>query len=344
VELTNVIPELKGNEKDIIKKIYFLYQDNKKEEAFKLLNKIEENAQTEENNLALYHINTLKCFIFNNEKQFEQSVHHGKIAIEIASKYYDTINLSHTYLNICASYYQSEQHDSAEKFTKLGFEHALIIGDSMMIKTFTMNLGTISFNHNLTGLAGYYFMKASSINISGFANTDTLLYANLISILISNKNYQEAEKLWNMYQLDGALEGSTYLNQDLQCNRIALLQGQKNWDKSRELLSTLDLNTFNPDFKSGLFTNKWNQIYHDNGIEACSDYFTKNKKFIADHFPEVVTSLITLLPHDQIHHIGIFNADYIQSLINEFKINESEDLLLIYSAHLLLGILLHHEN
>ena len=341
---TNGIPELKGNERTIITKISSLHQENKKEEAYTLLNEMNEKALTQENKLAQYYINSFKCFTFSRENQFEQSVNHGKLALELAKTYYDTINLSHTYQNICASYFRSEQNDSGEKYTKLGFEHALLKGDSVMLKTFAMNLGTIAFNHNLTGLAGYYFMKASSINVNGFANTDTLLYANLVSVLISNKDYEEAEKLWNLYQLDDALEGSSYLNQDLQCNRIALFQNQKKWDKSRELLSTLELSNFNPDFKAGLFTNKWNQIYHDNGIKACSDYFEKNKTFFNDHFPEVVTSLINVLPHNQIHRIAIFNTDYVKSLIDKYEIDESDDLLLKYSAHMLLGIVLQHEN
>jgi len=341
---TNGITELKGNEKKIINRISKLHQENKKEAAYKLLNEMDEKALTEENKLALYYINSLRCFIFSHEKQYEQSVNHGKLALDIATTYFDTINLSNTYQNICASYFQSSQSDSGEKYTALGFEHALIKGDSIMLKTFAMNLGTMAFNRNLPGLAGYYFVKASAIKANGFANTDTLLYANLVSILITNKDYEEAEKLWNLYNLDAALEGDAYVNQHLQCNRIALFQVQKKWDKSRALLSKLNLTDFNPDFKAALFTNSWNQIYNEKGIEACAGFISEHKLLFEEYFPDVVTSMINLIPHDQIYRIGILNSTFVQSLINRYAIDQSNDRLLKYSAHLLLGYILQHEN
>lgn len=338
------IPELKGNERTIITMISRLHQENKKEEAYSLLNEMNEKAHDEENKLALYYVNSLKCYIFSSEKQYEQSVNHGKIALDIASKYYDTINLTNTYQNICASYFQIAQSDSGEKYTALGFEHALIKGDSIMLKTFAMNLGTLAFNKNLPGLAGYYFVKASAIKANGFANTDTLLYANLVSVLISNKDYEEAEKIWQLHNLDAAIDGDTYDNQNLQCNRIALFQAQKKWDKSRALLSKLNLESFHSDFKAALFTNTWNQIYNDKGIDACADYISKHKAFFEEYFTQVVSSLITLIPHDQIYRIGILNSSFVQSLLNSHAIEQSNDKLLKYSAHLLLGIILQHEN
>jgi len=340
----NGIQELKGNERTIITMISRLHQENKKEQAYSLLNEMNEKAQVEENKLALYYVNSLKCYIFSSEKQYEQSVNHGKIALDIATKYFDTINLTNTYQNICASYFQIAQSDSGEKYTALGFEHALIKGDSIMLKTFAMNLGTLAFNKNLHGLAGYYFVKASAIKANGFANTDTMLYANLVSILISNKDYEEAEKIWQLHNLDAALYGDTYDNQNLQCNRIALFQAQKKWDKSRALLSKLNLESFHPDFKAALFTNTWNQIYNDKGIDACADYISKHKAFFQEYFTQVVSSLITLIPHDQIYRIGILNSSFVQSLLNSYAIEQSNDRLLKYSAHLLLGIILQHEN
>jgi hypothetical protein len=340
----NGIPELKGNERTIITMISRLHQENKKEQAYSLLNEMNEKAQDEENKLALYYVNSLKCYIFSSEKQYEQSVNHGKIALDIATKYFDTINITNTYQNICASYSQIAQSDSVEKYTSLGFEHALIKGDSIMLKTFAMNLGTLAFNKNLPGLAGYYFVKASAIKANGFANTDTLLYANLVSILISNKDYEEAEKIWQLRNLDAALDGDEYDNQNLQCNRIALFQAQKKWDKSRALLSKLNLESFNPDFKAALFTNTWNQIYNDKGIEACADYISKHKAFFEEYFIQVVSSLITLLPHDQIYRIGSLNSTFVQSLIDKYAIEQSNDRLLKYSAHMLLGIILQYED
>ena len=59
---------------------------------------------------------------------------------------------------------------------------------------------------------------------------------------------------------------------------------------------------------------------------------------------KIVSSLITLLPHDQIYRIGILNSTFVQSLIDKYAIEQSNDRLLKYSAHLLLGIILQHEN
>jgi hypothetical protein len=51
-----------------------------------------------------------------------------------------------------------------------------------------------------------------------------------------------------------------------------------------------------------------------------------------------------LIPHDQIYRIGILNSSFVQSLLNSYEIEQSNDRLLKYSAHLLLGIILQHEN
>ncbi len=340
----NGLPKLQGNEKVIINHISKLHQNNKKEEAYTLLNEMNDMALNQENALAQYYVNSLKCFIFSQEQQYDQSVNHGKKALEIVEGNLDSINLSNTYQNICASYFQSEQLDSGEKYTKLGFEHALEKGDSVMLKTFSMNLGTIAFNKNLLGLAGYYFMKSASIKTNGFANTDTLLYANIISILISNKDYQEAERIWSTHKLDNALDGNSYVNQHLQCNRIALYQVQKQWEKSRKILTNLHINDYSPDFKAALFTNKWHQIHHDEGIRACADYFKDNKTFFEDYFNEIIPSIIETLTIDEIQQIDIFKVPYITSLIDKHKIIESNDKLLKYSAHMLLGLIYQNEN
>jgi hypothetical protein len=340
----NGLPDLNGNERMIIKFITELHQNNDKETAFKLLSELNNKAQKEDNKLAQYYFHSLKCYILITEEQFEQSVNHGKKAISIANRYFDTMNISHTYQNVCAAYFQTGQKDSGEKYTKLGFGHALNIGDSAMLKTFSMNLGTISFNKNLLGLAGYYFTKAANIKTPGFATTDTLLYANLVSILINKNDYDEAEKLWQEHQLDEAIPGKSYVNQHLLNNKISLLQAQKKWDKSRQLLKGVNYKDFEPDFKEGIFTITWWQLYNDKGIEACNSYFSEHKNFIEESFPFLAPTIVNNIPHNDISKIKIFTADYINKLIEKHKVNESDDHLIKYATQTLLGLILAKEQ
>jgi hypothetical protein len=340
----NGLPKLEGNEWLIIKYITELHQNNEIEKAYKLLVDFNDKSQKEDNKLAQYYYHSLKCYLLITEEQFEQSVNHGKKAIYLANTYFDTMNISHTYQNVCAAYFQTQQKDSGEKYTKLGFEHALSIGDSVMLKTFSMNLGTISYNRNLLGLAGYYFTKAANINAPGFASTDTLLYANLVSILIDKNDYDEAEKIWQAHELDKAANGNKYLNQNLLNNKIALCQAQKKWDESRTLLEGLNYQNFEPDFKEGIFTNIWWQLYNDKGINACNQFFTENVSFFENNFTEIAPSLINNLPHSVISKISILNSDRLEKMIVKHRIYDSEDFLLKYATQIILGLILKNEN
>lgn len=340
----NGIPSLAGNERQIINQITDLHKKNEKEKAYKLLVELSEKAQQEDNKLAQYYFHSFKCYLLFTEEQFEQSVNHGKMAINLANVHFDTLDISHTYQNICAAYFQNGQKDSGEKYTRLGFEHALKTGDSVMLKTFSMNLGTLSFNRNLLGLAGYYFTKAAAIKTPGFANTDTILYANLVSILINKNDYEEANKIWQTHQLDKAISGNNYVSQHLLNNKISLFQAQNKWDESRKLLQGISYKNFEPDFKEGIFTNIWWQLYHDKGIEACNVFFKNNKTFFEERFKEIAPTIVDHLPHNEIPKLEILTANSIKTLINKHEINSSEDYLLKYATQTLLGIVLTKEQ
>lgn len=103
---------LAGNERLIINQITKLHKQNEKEKAYKLLVELSEKAQQEDNKLAQYYFHSFKCYLLFTEEQFEQSVNHGKKAINLASAYFDTLDISHTYQNVCAAYFQSGQKDS----------------------------------------------------------------------------------------------------------------------------------------------------------------------------------------------------------------------------------------
>lgn len=343
-EFKNGLPELEGNERLIIKHITQLHQNKEIEKAYNLLVEFNDRAQKEDNKLALYFYHSLKCYLLITEAQFEQSVNHGKKAIYLANTCFDTMNVSHTYQNICAAYFQSGQKDSGEKYTRLGFEHALNIGDSAMLKTFAMNLGTISFNKNLLGLAGYYFTKAANIKTPGFASTDTLLYANLVSILINKNDYDEAERLWQTHHLDKAIPGKAYVNQHLLNNKISLLQAQKKWDKSRQLLAGVNYEDFEPDFKEGIFTNTWWQLYNDKGIAACDAFFSEHRDFVENSFPLLAPAIINQIPQNDITKIKILTSNLINKLIEKHKIYESEDYLVKYATQTILGLVLAKEK
>ncbi len=124
---------------------------------------------------------------------------------------------------LSSNYFALGKNDSAEMLTKQGFDLAYNSRDYVHIHFFGVNLGYVFNKKSMYGAAQQYFETALEA-AKKIGSPHTMAVNNLVGLLVSEKNYYDAEQLWNQEFSNKELNPDTYEDQVLIINKAYILQ------------------------------------------------------------------------------------------------------------------------
>lgn len=203
-------------------------------------------------------------------------------AMKQARIHEDTNLLLSAISNLSATYLWKGEHDSGLTYTKLGYDISVNSNFNRFIFFFSINMGYVMNGDQLYGAAQLYFEQALKVSKKLYPRNNVLLN-NMLSIMITEENYQEAEKFWNEHFTDYKIDVNTYEGQLIVINRALLYQNQNQFNEAREWIIKLrDLKSYD-ELKLNVIRLKLRQMEQEKS--DISSFLLENRSFIFDAYP-----------------------------------------------------------
>jgi len=230
--------------------------------------------------LAYYHMitsrNAIETIGFDSFKRGQ------KFAMSQANIHTDTNLLLSAISNLSAIYLWKGEHDSGLTYTKMGYDIAMNANNNRFIFFFSINMGYVMNGDQLYGAAQMYFEQALKVSKKLYPRNNVLLN-NMLSIMITEQNFQEAEKFWKEYFTNYEVDVNTYEGQLIVINRALLYQNQNQFIQAREWINKLrDLKSYD-ELKLNVIRLKLRQMEFEKG--NFSSLLNENRAFILDAYP-----------------------------------------------------------
>ena len=133
---------------------------------------------------------------------------------------------------LSANYFALGKNDSAEILTKNGFDLAYNSRDYVHIHFFGVNLGYVFNKKSMYGAAQQYFETALDA-AKKIGAPYKMAVNNLIGLLVSEKNFYDADQLWNQEFSNKNLNPDLYEDQVIIINKAQILQHLGKYSESR---------------------------------------------------------------------------------------------------------------
>ena len=203
-------------------------------------------------------------------------------AIKQALIHKDTSLYLTTLGNLSAQYLWKGEHDSGLYYTKLGYDLSLRANIDRFIFFFSINMGYVMNGDMLYGAAQMYFEQALKVSKKIYPRNEVLLN-NLLSVMITEKNYDQAEQFWTENFMGKQINLNSYEGQLIIVNRAFLSQNQFRWKESKSWIDSLPEIINIQELKLNVIRLKLRQMDHDNG--EYSQFLNTNREFIFDAYP-----------------------------------------------------------
>ena len=205
----------------LIKKALQVYRKRAEEEGennLKLVgySKLLESADRRRN-LVIHGVTKSDIELANSITDLNQQV------LKIGDQLNDTTMKILAITQLSSNYFGLGKNDSAEMLTKLGFDLAYNNRDYVHIHFFGVNLGYVFNKKSMYGAAQQYFETALDA-AKKIGSPHTMAVNNLVGLLVSEKNYYDAEQLWNQEFANKELDPDSYEDQVLIINKAYILQ------------------------------------------------------------------------------------------------------------------------
>ncbi len=205
----------------LIKKALQVYRKRAEEEGennLKLVgySKLLESADRRRN-LVIHGVTKSDIELANSITDLNQQV------LKIGDQLNDTTMKILAITQLSSNYFGLGKNDSAEMLTKLGFDLAYNSRDYVHIHFFGVNLGYVFNKKSMYGAAQQYFETALEA-AKKVGSPHTMAVNNLVGLLVSEKNYYDAEQLWNQEFANKELDPDSYEDQVLIINKAYILQ------------------------------------------------------------------------------------------------------------------------
>ena len=205
----------------LIKKALQVYRKRAEEEGennLKLVgySKLLESADRRRN-LVIHGVTKSDIELANSITDLNQQV------LKIGDQLNDTTMKILAITQLSSNYFGLGKNDSAEMLTKLGFDLAYNNRDYVHIHFFGVNLGYVFNKKSMYGAAQQYFETALEA-AKKVGSPHTMAVNNLVGLLVSEKNYYDAEQLWNQEFANKELDPDSYEDQVLIINKAYILQ------------------------------------------------------------------------------------------------------------------------
>jgi tetratricopeptide (TPR) repeat protein len=205
----------------LVKKALQVYRKRAEEEGennLKLVgySKLLESADRRRN-LVIHGVTKSDIELANSITDLNQQV------LKIGDQLNDTTMKILAITQLSSNYFGLGKNDSAEMLTKLGFDLAYNSRDYVHIHFFGVNLGYVFNKKSMYGAAQQYFETALEA-AKKVGSPHTMAVNNLVGLLVSEKNYYDAEQLWNQEFANKELDPDSYEDQVLIINKAYILQ------------------------------------------------------------------------------------------------------------------------
>ena len=244
-----------------------------------------------------------------------------KKAIQIGKKYYDTSILLNSISVLSSSYLFNNELDSGLYYSRVGYDIALKSKRPTFIFFFAVNLGYVMNGKMLTGAAQMYFEQALKYS-AGNESNKLVLFNNLVSIMITEKKYKEAEDFWEKNIENRKLDFNTYEGQILAINRSFLYQNQNKWNESQEWIQKIKHIKDVPGLKLNFLRLRLCQFNHEH--KNLSEILLQNRKFLMDEFPYSFAELSDFITDEIKRNPNFISIQEFLELEKEF-VNDVDD-------------------
>lgn len=230
--------------------------------------------------LAYYHMitsrNAIEAIGFDSFKR-------GQLfAMNQAKIHADTNLLLSAISNLSAIYLWKGEHDSGLTYTKLGYDISANSNFDRFEFFFSINMGYVMNGDQLYGAAQLYFEQALKVSKNLYPRNNVLLN-NMLSIMITEQNFQEAEKFWKEHFANYNIDITTYEGQLIVINRALLYQNQNQFEDARVWINKLrDLKSYD-ELKLNVMRLKLRQMEFEKS--NTSAFLSENRSFIFDSYP-----------------------------------------------------------
>ncbi len=213
---------------------------------------------------------------------FDSFLRGQRFAIKQSFAYKDTNLYLSSLGNLSAQYLWKGEHDSGLYYTKKGYDMAVSSNLDRFIFFFAINLGYVMNGDMLYGAAQMYFEQALKSSKKLFPRNEVLLN-NLLSVMITEKNYTEAEKFWEENFKGKKIDLTTYEGQLITVNRAFLSQNQNRWKEARSWIDSIKEIKNIQELNLNVIRLKLRQLDHENG--QYSVFLKENREFIFESYP-----------------------------------------------------------
>jgi hypothetical protein len=203
-----------------------------------------QRGKKENNPYALNIAYFFKGYTFLEIGQIDSAENYAHQSLKITESI-DTINPLNTYhlLGLCA--YFKNKTDLALHYWQKGYEVSEIRKDEKFVGLFATNLGTTYYYLGNSHTARKLFLRGIEAKFRTQEKKGVLIN-NLISTLIDDNKFLEADSFWNKYQHEITPNATTYEGQLFLINRVNLLLMLDSVSEAQNLLNTLSIEQVHP--------------------------------------------------------------------------------------------------
>ncbi len=244
----------------LVKKALQVYRERAEKEGdnnLKLLgySKLLESADRRRN-LVIHGVTESDKDLANSITDLNQQV------LKIGDELNDTTMKILAITQLSSNYFGLGKNDSAEMLTKLGFDLAYNSRDYVHIHFFGVNLGYVFNKKSMYGAAQQYFETALDA-AKKVGSPHTMAVNNLVGLLVSEKNYYDAEQLWNQEFSNKELDPGSYEDQVLIINKSYILQKLGKYKEAQIWINKINDVANYPDLQIDYHRVILNQMEHE---------------------------------------------------------------------------------
>lgn len=276
----------------LIKKALQVYRERAEKEGEnnpKLLgySKLLESADRRRN-LVLHGVTESDIDLANSITDLNQQV------LKIGDELNDTTMKILAITQLSSNYFGLGKNDSAEMLTKLGFDLAYNSRDYVHIHFFGVNLGYVFNKKSMYGAAQQYFETALEA-AKKVGSPHTMAVNNLVGLLVSEKNYYDAEQLWNQEFSNKELDPDSYEDQVLIINKAYILQKLGKYKEAQIWINKIKNVANYPDLQIDFHRVILNQMEHEK--KNTSEYLDSIKAIWLAYPPDGIKKMDAFIQH-----------------------------------------------
>ncbi len=209
-----------------------------------MLSYLDARAKKEANPFAQHIYYNLKSYEFVQRGKTDSAITLAYESLRII-QHLDTIKPLNTYHILGLCYYFKENKDSSLYYWQKGYELSEIEKDEKFVGLFATNLGTSYYQSGNNHAARKMFMRGIE---SKFRTKESkgILINNIISTLIDDSKFSEADSFWNKYKNEVKPNPADYEGQLFLLNRVNLLLQLEKKNEAQKLLNEISEANLHP--------------------------------------------------------------------------------------------------